>query len=445
MNRDPSFSRRDFLRTLAACGAALSLPAWAGDRALKRPPNFVFILVDDLGWADLNCYGSTYYETPNIDELAKDGVRFTQAYTASPVCSPTRASIVTGKHPARLHITEAIGVKPPPNTLLPELDWTRRLPLSEVTLAEVLKDAGYATACFGKWHLGPGRDSRKQGFDHFVAHGKKHGDKDTAFLTDKSIDFIRKNANKPFFLHLCHHTVHVPLEADKDLIEKYRGKAAGKNGQNNPVMAGMIETLDHNVGRLRKALLEAGVADNTVIVFFSDNGGLSRVNGKVATSNLPLRGGKANLYEGGIRSPLIVVAPGITKAGAVSTEPVFSTDFYPTFLEIADLPKRPEQHQDGTSILPLLRGRNAKDRWPLVWHYPHYHSTGKPHGAIRQGDYKLIEWYEDGRRELYNLKNDLGEEHDLAAKQANHVRELGDLLHAELDRMGAQMLSRPSS
>ncbi len=444
----PHISRRGFLHTMAAGAAALALPARA-DGAASRRPNFVFVLVDDLGWADLGCYGSTYYETPNIDKLAADGMRFTQAYAAAPVCSPTRASILTGKHPARLHFTEAAGCRPPAKTLLAELDWRRRLPLEEVTLAEALKPAGYATACFGKWHIGPHRDVSRQGFGETAGRGKKRGDKSTAFLTDKAIAFITKNAAKPFFLYLSHYTVHVPLEADSELVKKYRKKAPGKNGQCNPTMAAMIETLDTQFGRLRETLKDAGVDKNTVIVFFSDNGGLPRVKGKkgfeTATSNLPLRGGKSNLYEGGIREPLIVYAPGVTKAGAVETTPVLSTDFYPTFLELANLPLRPDQHQDGCSLLPLLRGRPLKSKRPLVWHYPHYHSTGRPHGAIRIGDEKLIEWYEDGRRELYDLSKDVGEKDNLADQRPDRIQELGDLLHRELDRMKAQRMKRRSS
>ena len=412
---------------------------------LAGKPNILFFLIDDLGWRDLGCCGSTFYKTPNIDRLAADGMRFTDAYAAAPLCSPTRASLLTGKYPARLHLTYVIGGKPQPNGRLIAPNWTQHLPLEETTFAEALKEAGYATAQFGKWHVGgPNFGPDKQGFDVVVAAtpAKNRRDKNVTQLTDAAIEFMRLHAKEPFLAYLCHHTVHVPHEADKALTEEYR-KTAPRTGQNNPTMAAMIETLDQSVGRVLTALAELGIARNTIIIFTSDNGGLRSVQqGKgvvTATDNAPARAGKATLYEGGTRVPLIIKWPGVTQPGSTSSVPVISNDLYPTLLGMAGLPPRPAQHQDGLSLAPLLNGTGTVNREALFWHFPHYHSGVKPGGSLRAGEWKLIEFFEDNRVELYNLKDDLGEKQNLAAKQPEKAAELRQRLHNWRASVGAQM------
>jgi len=479
--------RRDFLKTAGIAGAMLACGRGrsrlcAQNRAPKRP-NFVFFLIDDMGWRDLGCYGSPFHETPNIDKLAAQGMRFTDAYAACPVCSPTRASIVTGKYPARLGITQWIGGanKPTP--------YRHFLPLEEVTVAEALKEAGYATGFVGKWHLSTRGDDRqqyypdRQGFDvniagdwsgqpptyfHPYKRGKRtletmppggqEGDYLTDRLTDESIKFLETNKDKPFLLYLSHYAVHTPLESKEELTDKYKTKAQtlptaqGPHArpvygryktrmvQDHPVYAGMVQSVDESVGRVMDKLETLGLSDNTIVIFMSDNGGLSTVGREGPTCNLPLRAGKGWLYEGGIREPMIVKWPGTVKAGSTCDELVTSTDFYPTMLEMAGLPLRSEQHADGLSLVPLLKGTDTLDREAIYWHYPHYHGSGsRPSGAVRAGDYKLIEWYEDGRAELYNLRDDLGEQKNLAKVEPEKTNELSRMLHAWRDEVGAKM------
>ena len=481
-------NRREFLRA-AGVAAALGLDgivkaAGSGDgrsRPPARRPNFVFFLIDDMGWQDLGCYGSTFYETPNVDRLAAQGMRFTDAYAACPVCSPTRASIMTGRYPARLGITDWIGAPQKPTA------YREYLPLEEVTIAEALKEAGYATGYVGKWHLATSdQDRRKyypdrQGFDiniagdnsgspptYFYPYSKgkrsletmppdgREGEYLTDRLTDEAIKFVEASKDRPFLLYLAHYAVHTPLESKEELAEKYRTKAAGlpeppkpqpvygpyntRQRQDHAVYAGMVQSVDESVGRVLRKLEELGLEQNTVVIFMSDNGGLSTVAREGPTCNLPLRAGKGWLYEGGIREPMIVRWPGIAQAGSICQEPVISTDFYPTMLEMAGLPARPAQHVDGVSLVPLLRQSGAADRKALYWHYPHYHGSGnRPSGAVRAGDFKLIEWYEDGRVELYNLKDDLGEQNDLAASMPDKGAELRRMLHAWRNEVGAKM------
>jgi arylsulfatase A-like enzyme len=441
------------------------LRANAADR-----PNFIFILADDLGWKDLGCYGSSFYETPNLDRLAKEGMRFTQAYAACNVCSPTRASILTGKYPARLRLTDYIpgsGDKPTRKLKLP--DWTKHLPLEETTIAEALKGAGYATAFIGKWHLGGTNFyPEHQGFDLNIA-GCYMGQPPSYFspykiptlkdgpvgeyltdrLTDEAIKFMAA-AKRPFFLYLSHYAVHNPQQAKTNLIEKYRAKTVptgsefvNDNGrqvrqvQNRPIYAAMMESLDDSVGRILTSLQELGLEKNTVVIFTSDNGGLSTSEG-TPTSNVPLRMGKGWNYEGGIREPLIVKWPGVTKSGTACEQPMISMDYFPTFLEIAGAKFR---ESDGQSLVPLLKGQDRPDR-PLFWHYPHYSNQGGgPAGAVRIGDFKLIEWFEDMRVELYNLREDLSEKNNLSAKMPEKVAELRNLLHIWRENVGAQMLT----
>jgi arylsulfatase A-like enzyme len=443
----------------------------------------VFFLIDDLGWKDLGCYGSTFYETPHIDRLAAQGMRFTNAYAACPVCSPTRASILTGKYPARLGITDWIGAPQKPTV------YRDHLPLEEVTIAEALKEAGYATGYVGKWHLATRDADRakyypdRQGFDinvggdpsgspptyfHPYAKGNRSletmpaGGQDGEYLTDRltdeSLKFIEANRDRPFLLYLSHYAVHTPLESKRDLAAEYDAKAKGlpaQDGlqaepvygpyktrlvQDHAVYAGMVQSVDESVGRVLGKLEELGLERDTIVIFMSDNGGLSTVAREGPTCNLPLRAGKGWLYEGGIREPMIVKWPGVVKPGSECHEPVVSTDFYPTMLDMAELPLRPEQHIDGLSLVSLLRGTGTPKREAIYWHYPHYHGSGnRPSGAIRAGDCKLIEWYEDGRVELYNLREDRGEKNDLAAKMPDKTDELRRRLHAWRREVGARM------
>ncbi len=455
-------TRRGFLRAAGTSAAALAggsfLPGWMGAPAGaatgrgSAKPNFVFFLVDDLGWADVACYGSRYYETPNIDRLAADGVRFTDAYAACPVCSPTRASILTGKYPARLDLTDWIPGHRRKNAKLLVPEFNQQLPLEEVTIAEALKEAGYATAAMGKWHLGT-KDyyPTEQGFDLNVGGTRKgqpphyfHPERiptmppgyDNQNLTDaltvEAEKFIESNRDRPFFLYFSYYAVHTPIQGKEDLAAKYRAKPP-HGGQDNPEYAAMIETVDTSVGRVRAKLEALGIADRTILIFMSDNGGLGRV-----TSNAPLRAGKGTLYEGGIREPMIVRWPGVTRPGRVCGTPVTSTDLYPTILEMAGLPLRPEQHADGLGLAGLLRGNEEIDRDTLYWHYPHYHQT-TPAGAIRHGRYKLIEYFEDGRMELYDLRNDVGETTDLAERMPSKVREMHTRLAVWRESLGAKM------
>jgi arylsulfatase A-like enzyme len=432
--------------------------------AAERPkPNFVFILIDDLGWRDVGCNGSTFYHTPNIDRLAARGVRFTNAYAACPVCSPTRASILTGKYPARLHLTDWLpgrADRPSQKLLRPRIK--QHLPLEEVTLARALKAAGYRSASIGKWHLGgPAYYPEKHGFDVNVG-GTQTGSPPggyflfktptmtarsaTEYLTDRLTEeaekFITRNKDRPFFLYLAHYGVHIPLQAKKDLIARYKARARPENPQHNALYAAVVASVDESIGRVVKKLEELKLADRTVIIFSSDNGGLSVKEGPntPATSNLPLRAGKGYLYEGGIREPLLIRWPGVTKPGRVCDVPVSSVDFYPTILEIAGVKPRPHQVLDGVSLVPLLRGRGTLKRDALFWHYPHYSNQGgKPGGAVRKGDFKLIEFYEDGKLELYNLKKDIGEKTILAAQMPGRVKELHRLLKEWRKAVGAQM------
>ncbi|MEN1680425.1 MAG: sulfatase [Planctomycetota bacterium] len=469
------------LRTVAAFALALgaAMPAVAGER-----PNILFFLVDDLGWTDVGCFGSTFYETPAIDRLAATGAKLTNAYAACPVCSPTRVSIQTGKYPARLKTTDFFGARQPQrwnrNTrLLPAL-YLERLPAEETTIAEALRDAGYQTFFAGKWHLGPeGSWPEDHGYDvnrggcqwgapgggkrYFSPYGNPRltdgpeGELLTDRLADETCAYVRdatsgENANRPFFAMLSFYTVHTPLMAKDDKVARYKAKREAGGGkaaekwltdrpgnrietrqvrlvQNHAIYAAMVEQLDVAVGRVLKTLDEAGVADETIVVFTSDNGGLSSSEGS-PTSNLPLRTGKGWMYEGGIREPTLVRWPGVTKAGDTIDAVVTSADYYPTLLEAAGLPAAPEQTVDGRSFAAALRGE-AYERGPAYWHYPHYgNQGGAPAGAVRHGKWKLIEWYEDGLLELFNLDADPGEQTNLATAEPARVAELKAQLDA---------------
>lgn len=446
----------------------------------EAPPNILFILIDDLGWNDLGCYGSEFYETPNIDRLASKGMRFTQAYAANPVCSPTRASIMTGKYPTRIGITDWIPGMNPENRKLLGPDDLHALPLEETTLAEAFKPFGYNTFIAGKWHLGSdGYFPEDQGFDinkgghekgsppggYYTPYNNPkledgpEGEYLTDRLTTESIRFMKNNPDDPFLVFLSFYTVHTPIQANKQYIEKFEQKLAGirdnepdlvkeHNGltlvnQVNPDYASMIYALDQNVGRLMSYLEETGIFENTIIVFTSDNGGLSTLPEHrmiPPTSVSPLRAGKGWCYEGGIRVPLIISWPGKVDSSTTKDTPVISNDFYPTLLDLAGLPLLPEQHQDGISLLPLLSGKDNLNREALFWHYPHYHgSSWTPGTAVRQGDWKLIEFYHWEKTELYNLRNDPGEQNDLAADFPDKVKELEALLEKLQERTYAKM------
>jgi len=438
--------------------------------------NVLFFLVDDLGWTDLGCYGSDYYETPNIDRLASEGMRFTDAYAAFCVCSPTRASILTGKYPGRLRITHAIPIQGSERhggeLPLVEPIYCKNLPLEELTIAEALKPHGYATATMGKWHVNidDAYQPEHQGFDLNVAGGwmgnpgnyfypykgswrmtKKHplrswrlfpdgkeGEYLTDRLTDEAVTFVEKHRNEPFFLLLSHYAVHTPLQAKKEIIRKYAAKPKGKR-HNNAYYAAMIESVDQSLGRMVKKIAELGLADRTVIIFTSDNGGFAG-----ATSQDPLRGNKGNFYEGGIRVPLIVKWRGVIKAGSESSTPVISTDFYPTLLDLAGLPLLPQQHVDGRSLAGLLKRTGGLEREALYWHEPNYigpnhPDAARPCGVVRKGSWKLIESLETNRVELYDLANDLGEAHNLADERPERVAEMKRMLATMREEEKVQM------
>ena len=451
--------------------------------AYAKKPNFVFFLVDDLGYMDIAAYNpGTFYKTPNVDRIANEGMRFTNGYAANPVCSPTRYSIMTGKYPTRVDATNFFsgrrGGKFNPAPL------NDRMPLREITIAEAMREGGYKTFFAGKWHLGPTEEfwPTKQGFDinrggwkhggpwfggkYFSPYGNprlKDGPKGEHLpirLANETAKFIEDNKDGQFFAYLSFYSVHTPLLGPKRLVEKYKVEAAKITGeefgpeeqvvgnkprrvrilQKHAVYAAMMESMDKAVGMVLKKLDDLGLADNTAIMFMSDNGGLSTSEGS-PTSNLPLRGGKGWLYEGGIREPYMVKWPGVTKPKSVCDEPVISTDFYPTILEMADMPAQPKNHMDGMSLSPLLKQSGSLNRKALFWHYPHYSNQGGfPGGAVRVGDWKLIERYEDGRVHLYNLASDIGERKDVAKQNADRVNSMRKQLHAWYKQVDAKFL-----
>ncbi len=445
--------------------SCLALSALAAE---KKRPNFVFLLVDDLGWGDFGCYGATFYETPHIDKLAKDGMLFTNAYSACTVCSPSRAAILSGRYPARLHLTDWITGHKKPFAKLAVPNWKTKMDHERVLLPEALKEAGYATAFFGKWHLMPiGKPDFK---DHYpTAHGfevnvggrewgqpkgpgkyfspfgmpglddGEKGDFLTDKLTDAAVAFLEEKKDEPFLLYFSYYTVHGPIMAPAELVKKYQEKAKSfenkRNENVNPKRAGMIEALDNSVGRIVAKLKEMGVADNTVIVLTGDNGGDSD------NTTSGLRDFKGFSHEGAVREPLIAKWPTRIAAGSTCDEPVIGMDFYPTFLEMAGLPARKNEHIDGVSILPLLKG-DAKElkREKLYWHYPHYHRT-KPYGAIRDGDWKLIEFFEEGNLELFDLGKDPFEKKNLAEEMPEKAEEMLKELKKWRKSVGAQMMT----
>jgi arylsulfatase A-like enzyme len=517
-SEDPSSSEKYAMRNsrtakILLLVVTLSMLVCIEVRAEKRP-NIVFFLVDDLGQRDVACYGSQFYETPSIDALAKDGLLFENAYATCHVCSPSRASILTGKYPARTNLTEWLGGRPErAYEKLHHAEKLTSLPDEEQTLAETLHKHGYATANYGKAHLS--KDPTTYGFDEAITGwvrsyyhpfsptyektlAAEEGDYFTDKLTDAAIDFIERNKDKPFFVHLEHFSVHDPIQGRKDLVHKYQKKLAtmppqegpdyilevnpdgpaissqklkalekfddGESHQNERVwwvkqkqdnieFAGMVEATDESLGRIRAKLKELGLEENTIIVFTADNGGMAASNqyrginsppemldSRFASSNLPLRGAKGWNYEGGIRVPLIVHWPGKTKPNSTSQAIVTGTDFYPTLLEMLELPALPDQHQDGRSFVPALKAQDY-DRGAIYWHFPHYSNHGfqSPGGAIRVGRYKLLEYYENGTLQLFDLENDIGERNDLVESHPEIAERLKKMLHDWRDEVDAKM------
>lgn len=456
-------------------------------RAEQPRPNVLLIVADDLGWTDLGCYGSTFYETPHLDRLANEGVRFTDAYAACPVCSPTRAAIQTGKYPARMDTTDWFGA-PQPDRM--QQHWTRFKPLlparyieellaEETTLAEQFQAAGYKTFFAGKWHLGPagswpedhGYQINKGGWErggpygpgkYFVPYGNPRledgppGEHLPDRLARETVDFMEACEGKPFFAMLSFYSVHTPLMARKELEAKYlrkkqqlktmgprfvpEGDNKNREVQDHAVFAGMVEAMDSAVGRVLKGLQEQGLAENTIVIFTSDNGGLSTAEGS-PTSNRPLRAGKGWLYEGGIRVPLIVRAPGTSQTGSTSAAVVTSTDYYPTLLALTGTGTAKLGEIDGVDFSPALRGESI-ERGPTFWHYPHYgNQGGAPGAAIRDGEYKLIHWFEDDRLELFDLNTDPGESNNLADARTEITQQYAKVLHSWQRSVDAKMPS----
>ena len=464
-------NRRDFLKRLALGAAAVSLPGCTfngSPPAPKKRTNIVLIMIDDLGWMDLHCQGNERLDTPNIDGLAAQGMRFTDFYAAAPVCSPTRAAIMTGQSPARLGLTTHIPDRPgfaPKSAKLFSAKTLDHLSLDYVTIAERLKEAGYATAFMGKWHLsgrrstdgeGPGEPDLRpeyQGFDVNIG-GCAFGGPPTYFdpyripnikprregeylpdrLADETIAFIREHQKQPFFVALWNYTVHWPMEAPQKLIDKYE-KRLGP-GLKDARYGAMIEAMDAAVGRVLATLDELRLTEQTLVIFTSDNGGFAGVS-----DNRPLRASKGHLYEGGIRVPLIVRRPGVVRASTICRTPVVSMDFYPTLLDVAGLAPKAGKVLDGESIVPLLKRSDRLKREAIYFHYPNYawHGSNRLGGAIRQGDYKLIEYYEDDSVELYNLADDLSEKRDLSGTMPKKADELKRKLDAWLAESGAIM------
>jgi len=456
----------------AACILSLLFVSAASIHAdTKRPPNIVFILADDLGWTDLGCQGSKYYETPNIDRLAREGMRFTDAYSAGPNCAPTRACLMTGRYTPRHGIyTVSTGERGNAKfrRLSPAENRTQ-LPLEEATVAQALKMLGYVTGMFGKWHLGNGPDYHpaRRGFDQAIVSMGAHfnfktqpavkSNKDeylADFLTDQAVQFISQNKDRPFFLYLPHFGVHSPFEAKNELTARFT-KKTGVDGHNDPVYAAMIASVDESVGRILDTLDRLNLAEDTIVIFSSDNGGVGGYaaagvpGAREVTANFPLRGGKGMLYEGGVRVPYIVRWKGTTSPGSRCQEAIISVDMYPTFVDLAGGTVNKKLTIDGTSLAPLFKGDgNARlQRDAIYWHFPGYLEgnvkTGSwrttPCGSIRSGDFKLIEFFEDNRVELYNLRDDVSQKTDLAAAMPDRARDLRDRLHAWRKNVRAPM------
>lgn len=443
LSRIPTFWRTWLLLCVLATSAS----------AAERPPNFLVILMDDMGWQDVGFMGNRFVETPHLDRLAKGGLIFTQAYASAPNCAPTRACLMSGQYTPRHGIYTVVDPRQPPGSpwhKLTAADSQSELDTNIVTVAEALQSGGYATGFFGMWNLGRGRTGPVtpggQGFQTVVFPENLGFGKDEYFddemnylsdrLTDEVISFVEKNRDQPFFAYLPDHAVHAPYNPKPDLLAKYQKKLgtvntkaagnrprSGERGyEEDPAYAATIEAVDQNVGRLMETLAKLKLVDNTVVFFMSDNGGTQQYTA-------PLRGGKGELYEGGIRVPMMVSWPGLKKSGSQFTEPVASIDLYPTLLDLAVLPAPRNQIQDGVSLVPVLRGEKQLLRERLFWHFPCYVGKATPCSAVREGNYKLIEFFEDGGHlELYDLQADPNEAHDLSKVLPNKTKAMARTL-----------------
>jgi arylsulfatase A-like enzyme len=453
---------RDYIAVILVVGFVISV-----NGAEHQRPNIVFILADDLGYTDLGCYGSKFYETPNIDRLAAEGVRFTDGYTCGPNCQPTRAALLSGQYGPRTGVYTVGNIN--------RFNWQSRplrpvdnvtaLPRGKVTIADTLKAAGYATGMFGKWHLGNDATHHpsRRGFDEAIASAGEHFGFKTDprvkhppeqyladFLTDRAVDFIERHKAEPFFLYLPHFVVHAPHEAKEDHIQRFRKKPAA-GGHHDPTYAAMIASLDESVGRILKVLNDAELSERTLVIFSSDNGGVggyrrAGLDKEGITDNAPLKGGKGMLAEGGVRVPYIFRWKDTIEAGRTSAAPIISVDLYPTLLELTGAEAPSDYPLDGASYASLLTGeKQSLERGAIYWHFPGYLGAGRglwrttPAGAIRAGDWKLIEYFEDGRLELYNLKDDVGEQHNLALDEPAKAKELHERLAAWRQSVDAKM------
>ena len=445
-------------RNVTCCVAALLLTLNVIPQACaEQRPNILFVLIDDMGWPDLACYGHPFHDTPRIDQLANEGVRFTDFY-ATPVCSSTRGTIESGQNSARVGITDFLPGHWKPFAKLVVPPMPDHLDHHLTTPGEALGEADYVTGYFGKWHLGrgPKHSPSQHGYQITAGHfgkafqewrdGRTDGPKRMNLITDQAIWFLKEQAknDRPFFLHLSHHAVHIPIQAKPASVDKYKNKPKPKDGVNHPVYAAMIEDLDMQIGRLLDTLDELQISNNTVVVVASDNGGLREIytrNGQVVSTNAPLRAEKGTIYEGGIRVPLIIRWPDITPAGSLCHEPTATWDLLPTFCAIAKI-NMPDQPLDGVSLKPLLLNPQ-KDigREALYYHYPHYHHS-EPASAIRKGNFKLIEWLDDGSVELYELSSDIGETNNLASAMPEKANQLRADLATWRRQVGAQMPTR---
>lgn len=418
-------------------------------RPVKKP-NIVIVLADDLGWADLGCYGNTFHETLHIDRLAREGLRFTQFY-AGPVCSPTRANLQAGQDQARFGITQHIPGHRRPFARLIDPVVPPQLPLEVETFAERLRAAGYATGYFGKWHLGgSGFGPEQQGWETVLQcqgntlppriTGAQEVRRTAEFLTERAVEFIHANQDRPFLLQVSHFAVHIPLSTTPELLAKYEAKRPLPGYPSLPAYAGLLDELDQSVGRIVAAVDEAGLAERTLVLFLSDNGGLEHEqSGRVVTSNQPLRSEKGTLYEGGIRIPAIARWPGRVLPASVCDTPAITLDLYPTLVELAAAEPAAGQPCDGVSLARLLSEPTTPlDRDTLYWHLPHYHHS-TPASAIRQGDWKLLEFFEDARLELYYLRDDLSEQHNLATVEPERAARLQDALCQWRQAVGARL------
>jgi len=461
MEETSKMKRREFLKNmgkttfgLVASSSLLGLINGCSSPKKDKKWNIVFILSDDQGWNQVGYHRFEFYETPNIDRIAREGMQFTDAYSAAPVCSPTRASIMTGKHPARLHLTDYIPGNPFPYQKLITPQQTQGLPLNEITLPELLKQNGYITGHFGKWHLNkdknyetgrPG-DPGSQGFDEIYTSVKPAPDANpdedahhTIEITNKSVEFIEKHKDEPFFCYVPYHCVHRPIMENEALIKKYEAKPGADEADKNPIMGAMIERMDDGIGKILKKLDELSLTEKTIVIFISDNGGLEQLQ-----SQHPLRKGKATIFDGGLRVPFTIRWPGVIEQGSKSTVPVISHDLFPTIMEALAI-KYSIKNIDGKSLMPLLKQTGKIKRDAIFFHYPHYHHQGfKPASAIRSGDYKLIEWYEqallgeENQVNLFNIKEDMGETKDLAKEKPELAKQLREKLIKWRKDVGAQ-------